>query len=85
MKKFTYTIKDEVGLHARPAGLIAKESKKYMSKILIQAKGKEVELTKLMSVMGLGVKKDDEITIVVEGEDEDVAIEMIEKFFRENL
>ena len=29
MKQFSYVIKDEIGLHARPAGLLAKEAKKY--------------------------------------------------------
>lgn len=29
MKKFEYTIKDEMGIHARPAGMLAKEGKKY--------------------------------------------------------
>ena len=28
MKKFEYTIKDEMGIHARPAGMLAKEGKK---------------------------------------------------------
>lgn len=28
MKQFSYIIKDEIGLHARPAGLLAKEAKK---------------------------------------------------------
>ena len=29
MKNFEYTIKDELGIHARPAGVLAKEAKKY--------------------------------------------------------
>ena len=29
MKEFTYVIKDEIGLHARPAGLLVKEAKKF--------------------------------------------------------
>jgi phosphocarrier protein HPr len=31
MKEFTYTITDPVGIHARPAGLLVKEVKKYGS------------------------------------------------------
>ncbi len=85
MKNFTYIIKDEVGLHARPAGIIAKEAKKYNSKITIKANGKEAELTRLMAVMGLGIKKDDEVTVSAEGDDEDVAIAEMEKFFNANV
>ena len=33
MRNFQYVIKDEVGIHARPAGLLVKEAKKYESKI----------------------------------------------------
>ena len=39
MLSFSYTIKDEVGIHARPAGLLAKEAKKYESKIVIKKDG----------------------------------------------
>ena len=35
MKDFMYTVKDEQGIHARPAGMLAKEAKKYESKITI--------------------------------------------------
>ena len=36
MKQFQYTIKDELGVHARPAGLLVKLAKQYtLSLILI--------------------------------------------------
>ena len=37
MRAFHYVITDEVGLHARPAGLLAKEAKNYASKITLEA------------------------------------------------
>ena len=40
MKQFSYVIKDEIGLHARPAGLLAKEAKKYQSTVTLSCKGK---------------------------------------------
>lgn len=43
MKTFEYTIKDELGIHARPAGLLVKEAKKYESQIRIVKEGKAVE------------------------------------------
>ena len=58
MKNFEYVIKDSVGIHARPAGMLVKEAKKYESGIVIGANGKSAEATKLMAVMGLGVKCD---------------------------
>lgn len=85
MKSFSYVIKDEVGLHARPAGLLAKEAKKYASKITLEAGGKSAEATKLMAIMAMGVKKDTEVMVTIEGDDEDVAAQEIQKFFEENL
>ena len=69
MKSFTYTITDEVGIHARPAGLLVKEAKKYGSVVRIEKEGKSAEAGKLMALMGLGVKKGDTVTVTVEGED----------------
>ena len=55
MKTFTYTIQDEVGIHARPAGLLAKKAKEFQSTITMEKGGKSVNLTKLMAVMGIGL------------------------------
>lgn len=85
MKKWEYVIQDEIGIHARPAGELVKEAKKYNSRITISKDGKSVEATKLMAVMGLGVKCGQTVEITVEGEDEQTAYEGIKKFFEENL
>lgn len=85
MKQFNYTIKDEVGIHARPAGLLAKEAKKFKSEILIEKGGKSVNATKLMMLMGLGVKCGETVTVTVTGEDEDAAAKAMEEFFTANL
>lgn len=85
MKKLEYVIRDEIGIHARPAGELVKEAKKYNSRITISKDGKSVEATKLMAVMGLGVKCGQTVEITVEGEDEDTAYEGIKNFFEENL
>lgn len=85
MKNFSYVIKDEVGIHARPAGILVKEAKKYQSKIVIVKDGKKAEATKLMALMGLGVKCGDEVTVEVSGEDEDTANREIKAFFENNL
>ena len=85
MKEFTYTIKDEQGIHARPAGLFVKEAASCESKITISKDGKEVDAKRILGVMGLGVKKDQEIILKAEGSDEDQAIEKLSKFLQENL
>ena len=85
MKQFTYMVTDEIGLHARPAGLLAKEAKQFQSTVMLTCKGKSAAATKLMAVMGMGVKHGDSVEVSVEGPDEDAAYEAMERFFRENL
>ena len=85
MKQFTYTIKDELGVHARPAGLLVKLAKKYASKVTIEKDGKTRDMRKLMAVMGLGIKQGETITVTVEGDDETVASEEIAAFLNENV
>lgn len=85
MKTFEYTIKDELGIHARPAGLLAKEAKNYESEITINKNGKAVVCTKLMALMSLGVKCGDTITVTVNGTDEDAAEAGIKTFLENNL
>ncbi len=85
MKEFKYVITDEIGIHARPAGMLAKEAKAFSSKITLEANGKSAEVTKLMAVMSLGVKSGAEVVIKAEGEDEDAAIAKMEEFMKENL
>ena len=85
MREFRYVIKDEQGIHARPAGLFVKEAASCESKITISKDGKEVDAKRILGVMGLGVKKDQEIILKAEGSDEDQAIEKLSKFLQENL
>lgn len=85
MKTFQYVIKDEVGIHARPAGLLVKEVKKYQSKVTIEGNGKKSDAGKLMAVMGMGIKKDMEVTITVEGDDEEPGGQAMKEFFEANL
>ena len=85
MKQFEYVIKDEVGIHARPAGLLVKQAKKYQSRVILKKDGKSAEATKLMAIMGLGVKCGQTVEVSVEGADEESAYEEMKSFFEENL
>ena len=85
MKTFSYIIKDSVGIHARPAGQLAKLAKEFSSVITLEKGGKSVNVTKLMMLMGMGIKCGDTVNFTVEGPDEAAAAEAIEKFMNENL
>ena len=85
MKSFSYTVKDELGVHARPAGMLVKEVKNFQSKVTLEKDGKSVDASRLMAVMGMGVKKNQTVTVTVEGNDEDAACEALKAFFKANL
>jgi len=79
MKEFKYVVTDPEGIHARPAGILVKQAAGY-------TKGdKTADAKRIFGVMGLGVKTGEEVTITVEGDDEDKAFAELEAFFKENL
>lgn len=86
MKQFTYTITDPVGIHARPAGLLVKAIKALDSTVTIaKADGKSAVGTKLMALMGLGIKQGETVTVTIEGGDEEASQAAMERFFWETL
>ena len=85
MVSFKYTITDEVGIYARPAGILVKEAKKYPATITLKTAKGSADARKLMAIMALGVKQNDEVTVEVEGENEEQAAKEIQAFFEANL
>ena len=85
MKEFKYVVTDNEGIHARPAGELVKLVKGFESTVSIEKDGKKVDCRKLLALMGLGVKKDHEVTFTFEGADEEAAYEAVSKFMQENL
>ena len=85
MKEFKYVIKDEQGIHARPAGLFVKEAAAFPCKVIIEKDGKEADAKRIFGVMGLGVKCGEEITVCTDGENEEAASAAIEAFLNANL
>ena len=85
MKEFTYTITDPEGIHARPAGELVKAAKEFSSKITLSKDGKSGDCKKIFGLMGLGVKKGNEVVFTFDGEDEEAAYEKVTVFVQENL
>lgn len=86
MKEFQYKIKDGVGIHARPAGLLVKEAEKFLSDIQIKmSDDRSADAKRLFALMGFGAAKDDVITVSISGEDEEVAAAAIKVFLEKNL
>ncbi|MDC7124302.1 MAG: HPr family phosphocarrier protein [Spirochaetales bacterium] len=86
MIESSYTIKEENGIHARPAGFLVKEVKQLDSTITVKTcDGKSAAADKLFALMKLGVKQGDTITIVAEGGDEQKSLDSVMDFMSNNF
>ncbi|OON39604.1 PTS galactitol transporter subunit IIC [Izhakiella australiensis] len=87
MQSFEYSITDDLGIHARPAGMLVRLAMNYKSEQTIARKDNSapVSLKRIFTVMGLGVKCGDSVIISAEGEDEEQAINALQDFFRQSL
>ncbi|MBO5199257.1 MAG: HPr family phosphocarrier protein [Lachnospiraceae bacterium] len=85
MREFKYTITDPEGIHARPAGELVKAAKAFTCTIKLMKDGKAGDCKKIFGIMGLAVKKGNEVTMTFEGADEDAACEALAKFMKETL
>ncbi len=82
MVEKTFIVKDETGIHARPATIMVKTASNYDSEIKMEYNGKTVNLKSIMGVMSLGVGKGGAIKIIAEGKDEQKALADLEATFK---
>ncbi len=84
MTSFTFVVKDPMGLHARPAGLLAQNARQYTSRIFLMTDNKSGNAKHLFHIMGLGIKNGDTVKVTIEGENEVTDRILLERFIREN-
>ncbi|MCR5134858.1 MAG: HPr family phosphocarrier protein [Clostridiales bacterium] len=72
-----YTIHSKVGLHARPASMLVKTANDYDSRVHIRTAEMDVDAKSILSVMVLGAGCGEEIEILVDGPDEEEALQAI--------
>ncbi len=77
MVQISYTIKNEEGLHARPASDFCKTASKFKSNIAVIKDGEEFEAKSILMVLCVGAVKGDTIEIRAEGEDEQEAVKAL--------
>ena len=77
MVRIKYTIKNEEGLHARPATDFCKTAASFKSNIRVIKDGEEFEAKSILMVLCIGAVQGDEIEITAEGEDEQEAIDAL--------
>lgn len=85
MKKQSFTITAETGVHARPATLLVNKAGQYESEVEVSYNGKSVNLKSIMGVMSLGIPKGAEISVTATGGDEEDAINGVSEVIKEHL
>lgn len=83
MISFEYTVRDEVGLHARPAGKFVKKAKEYEQAISVSFNGKTADAKRLFAVIGLGVQAGDVIIVSVEGDSENETARELLRYYED--
>ena len=81
MKTIEVTVKDPAGLHARPAGSLVRQARKYESRITLHRGENFVDASRLMAIMGLGIKAGETFCVTVDGPDEEYAAKELSEFF----
>ena len=84
MIKKPVTIQANMDMEARPIAHLVQEASQYTSKVYIELDEKKINAKSIMGMMSMGLQSGDEVIITVNGEDEEVAMENIEKYLTGN-
>ncbi len=77
----TFTIRNRLGLHARAAALLVKTANHFVSEIIIEKDGLEVNGKSIMGILMLAASKGSKITLKTEGRDSAQAMRTLGELF----
>ena len=79
MKKLQYTVKNSLGIHARPAALLAQACTNFKSAVMVECNGNVASGNNVLQILALHAAKGSVLDITADGPDEDAAIAKIEE------
>ena len=79
------TIKNNVGLHARPATFFIQKANSYASSIWIQKDDRRISAKSLLGVLSMGITGGMTITLIADGPDETEALNGLEELVSTSL
>ncbi|MBN1797027.1 MAG: HPr family phosphocarrier protein [Spirochaetales bacterium] len=85
MKEETVLVKNRAGIHARPAALLVQTASKFSSSVFLERNNERVNGKSIMGVITLGAVYNSEIKVIVEGDDEDKALQAIVALFEKKF
>ncbi|ROC60480.1 HPr family phosphocarrier protein [Klebsiella quasipneumoniae] len=81
MLKETVVVNNTTGIHARPAGILAKSVKALDCTVVLNYNGRTIKATSVMNLLNAGIKARSEVEVVCEGTDEEVAMQTVRTLF----
>ena len=79
------TIKNSVGLHARPATFFIQKANSFKSSIWVEREDRRINGKSLLGVLSLGIVKGMSITIIADGADEEAAVNELASLVESNF
>lgn len=80
MVEQTINVQLETGLQARTAAKFVQEANRFLSDLFLEKDGKRVNAKSIMGLMSLAITKGEEITLIADGSDEDIALNALISF-----
>jgi len=80
-----YTITAAQGMHARPATTLIRLVKNFKSSISLKKGDKVIKLNSMLNILSLGIKGGEQVSIIINGDDEISAVIAIDEFFKDQL
>lgn len=81
LEKTEVLVRNECGLHARPAAKLAQEAQKYSSRIMLSADGRTADAKSILDILSLAAQQGTGMTVEAEGDDADTAVERLRDLF----
>lgn len=78
-------VSNQSGIHARPAGVLAKACAQYQSRIEMVYNGQTIKGKSIMSILRAGIKGRTSLELICSGSDEQEAMERLKQLFTEGF
>ena len=78
-------VKNQVGLHARPATFFIQRANSFKSSIWVEKDDRKVNAKSLLGVLSLGIVKGTTITIIADGTDDEEAVKTLVSVIESNF
>ena len=80
-KTRVFTVRNQLGMHARPASLFVKQAKEFDSDITVQKDGNVINGKSIMGLMMLAAEEGSSLSVTATGADASEALDALEKLF----